>query len=79
MEPVTLKTSPATPVDEPPPAVITETIVSASAAETNVSFVPAVNVTSPSEDNVPVNCLLTLKLVSDTSELAVVSNVLIFL
>ena len=46
------------------------------ANDEKVSFVPAVIVASPFEDNVAVKCLLTLKLVSVRPEFAVVFNVL---
>ena len=74
--PVKLNTSPAAPVP-PEPVVIIETEKSFSTNELNVSFVPAVILTSPFDDKVPVKCLLTLKLVSVIPELSVVFKVLI--
>ena len=50
-------------------------VKSSLAKEVNVSFVPAVIVTSPFDDNVPVKFLLTLKLVSVAPLFAVVFNV----
>ena len=60
----------------PAPAVIIETEKLSLANDEKVSFVPAVIVASPFEDNVAVKCLLTLKLVSVRPEFAVVFNVL---
>ena len=74
--PAKLNMSPTAPEGPEPNAVI-DTKKSNSANALNVSFVPAVNVISPLDVNVPVNCLLTLKLVSDTPELEVVFKVLI--
>ena len=74
--PVILNTSPAAP--EPPEPVDTiETMKSFSATPLNVSLDEQVSVKSPSDDNVPVNCLLTFYDVSTTPELAVVFNVLV--
>jgi hypothetical protein len=73
---VILKTSPATP-EPPEPTDIIETAKSPCSKALNVSFVPAVIVASPFDDNVLVNCLLTLKLVSVIPELPVVFKVLI--
>jgi hypothetical protein len=57
--------------------VIIETVKSSSACDTKVSFVPAVIVASPFDDNVETNCLLTLKFVSVAPLFASVFNVLI--
>ena len=74
--PVILKISPDVPV-VPAPVVIIETAKSLCNNALNVSLVPAVIVASPFDDNVWVNCLLTLKLVSVIPELPVVFNVFI--
>jgi len=74
--PPKFNTSPTAPVP-PAPVVITVAVKSSLAKEANVSFVPAVIVTSPFDDNVPVKFLLTLKLVSVASLFAVVFKVLI--
>ena len=76
--PVILNTSPAAP--EPPEPVDTiETMKSFSATPLNVSLDEQVIVISPSDDNVPVNCLLIFSDVSTTPELAVVFKVLVVL
>ena len=69
-----LNTSPTAP-EVPAPNDIIETVKSNSASELNVSFVPAVIVTSPFEDNVPVKFLLTEKLVSVIPEFVAVFKV----
>ena len=78
MLPDVFNTSPTAPV-LPAPTVIIDTEKSSSACEVNTSFVPAVIVTSPFDDNVPVKFLLTVKLVSVVPPFAVVFNVLIVL
>ena len=60
----------------PEPVVIIDTAKSSSACDTKVSFVPAVIVASPLDDNVETNCLLTLKFVSVAPLFASVFNVL---
>ena len=73
--PVVFKVSPTAPV-LPAPVVIIDIAKSSSSWAVKISFVPAVIDKSPFDDNVPVNCRLTVKLVSVKFELLAVNNVL---
>ena len=73
--PLVFNVSPTAP-EPPPPVDIIDIEKSPSSWEAKISFVPAVIDKSPFEDNVPVNCRLTLKLVSVKFEFDIVFKVL---